>query len=93
MGSQDGKFLILGKTVLSGAARKGKFHQSAIRALAFKRIRIIYRCWKTRTRYDEAKYLSTQRATFALTEAIQSLSNVSGREAEVHVRRIRNVTF
>lgn len=36
---------------------KGKSHQSAIRALAFKWIRIIYRCWKTRTRYDEAKYL------------------------------------
>lgn len=36
---------------------KGKSHQSAIRALAFKWIRIIYRCWKTKTCYDEAKYL------------------------------------
>ncbi|KAB8305403.1 hypothetical protein EH227_22700 [Rouxiella chamberiensis] len=27
------------------------------RALAFKWMRIIYRCWKTRTQYDEAKYL------------------------------------
>ncbi|MBQ4795112.1 IS110 family transposase [Pectobacterium versatile] len=40
-----------------GQRDKGKSHQSAIRALAFKWIRIIYRCWKTRTRYDEAKYL------------------------------------
>jgi transposase len=40
-----------------GQREKGKSHQSAIRALAFKWIRIIYRCWKTRTRYDEAKYL------------------------------------
>ena len=40
-----------------GLREKGKFHQSAIRVLAFKWIRIIYRCWKTRTRYDEAKYL------------------------------------
>ncbi|GKW10657.1 hypothetical protein PEC301899_09390 [Pectobacterium carotovorum subsp. carotovorum] len=36
---------------------KGKSHQSAIWALVFKWIRIIYRCWKTRTQYDEAKYL------------------------------------
>lgn len=40
-----------------GLREKGKSHQSAIRALAFKWIRIIYRCWKTRIQYDEAKYL------------------------------------
>ncbi|TYL41126.1 IS110 family transposase [Dickeya sp. ws52] len=37
--------------------KKGKSHQSAIRALAFKWIRIIYSCWKNRTCYNEAKYL------------------------------------
>ncbi len=36
---------------------KGKSHQAAVRALAFKWIRIIYRCWMTRTAYDEVKYL------------------------------------
>jgi transposase len=36
---------------------KGKSHQAATRALAFKWIRIIYKCWKTRTVYDEVKYL------------------------------------
>jgi transposase len=36
---------------------RGKSHQAAVRALAFKWIRIIYRCWKTRTAYDEVKYL------------------------------------
>lgn len=36
---------------------KGKSHQAAVRALAFKWIRIIYRCWITRTTYDEVKYL------------------------------------
>src|SRR3954470_19280685 len=36
---------------------KGKGHQAAVRALAFKWIRIIYKCWKTRTAYDEVKYL------------------------------------
>ena len=40
---------------------KGKSHQAAVRALAFKWIRIIYRCWKTRTVYDEVKYLERLR--------------------------------
>ena len=36
---------------------KGSSYQAAVRALAFKWIRILYRCWITRTPYDEAKYL------------------------------------
>jgi hypothetical protein len=36
---------------------KGKSHAVAVRALAFKWIRILYRCWKQRTPYDEAVYL------------------------------------
>ncbi|MGB5630952.1 MAG: IS110 family transposase [Woeseiaceae bacterium] len=36
---------------------KGCSHQAAVRALAFKWIRILYRCWKTRTPYDETRYL------------------------------------
>jgi transposase len=37
---------------------KGATHQVAVRALAFKWIRILYRCWKDRTPYDESKYLN-----------------------------------
>jgi transposase len=40
---------------------KGKSHQAAVRALAFKWIRIIYRCWQTRTEYNEVKYLENLR--------------------------------
>ena len=36
---------------------KGKTHQAAVRTLAFKWIRILYRCWQERTPYDEAIYL------------------------------------
>ena len=36
---------------------KGKKHHAAIRALSFKWLRILYRCWKDRRPYDEAKYL------------------------------------
>jgi len=37
---------------------KGCSHPAAVRALAFKWIRILYRCWKTRTPYDESQYLN-----------------------------------
>ena len=36
---------------------KGANHQVAVRALAFKWIRILYQCWKSRTPYDETRYL------------------------------------
>jgi transposase len=36
---------------------KGCPHQVAVRALAFKWIRILYRCWVTHTPYDESRYL------------------------------------
>jgi len=36
---------------------KGRSHQAATRALAFKWIRILHRCWTTRTPYDESTYL------------------------------------
>lgn len=37
---------------------KGCSHQAALRALAFKWIRILYRCWKTKTPYNESVYLN-----------------------------------
>jgi transposase len=36
---------------------QGKGHHAAVRALAYKWIRIIYRCWQDHTPYDEARYL------------------------------------
>ncbi len=37
---------------------KGATHHVAVRALAFKWIRILYRCWQTRRPYDESAYLN-----------------------------------
>lgn len=37
---------------------KGKSHQAAIRAIAYKWIRILYRCWKDRIPYDENIYMA-----------------------------------
>jgi transposase len=39
----------------------GKGHHAALRALAFKWIRVLFRCWTTRTPYCEARYLEALR--------------------------------
>jgi hypothetical protein len=37
---------------------KGASHNAPIRALAFKWIRVLYRCWIDRVPYDESRYLA-----------------------------------
>jgi transposase len=39
--------------------QRGKGHHAAVRALAFKWIRIAFRCWKNCVAYDESRYLAT----------------------------------
>jgi hypothetical protein len=39
--------------------KAGKSHPKAIRALAYKWGRILWRCWQDRQPYDEAKYLQS----------------------------------
>ena len=40
---------------------RGNDHHAALRALAFKWMRILFRCWQDRTSYDEATYLDALR--------------------------------
>ena len=40
---------------------QGKGHHAAVRALAFKWIRIFFRCWRDRVPYDEQRYLEARR--------------------------------
>ena len=56
---------------------KGCSHQTAVRALAFKWIRILYRCWQTRTPYDESKYLNAlkRRGSPLLTSIVEAARN------------------
>lgn len=43
--------------------KRGKSHHSALRALGFKWIRIMHRCWRDRVCYDEGQYIQAlQRA-------------------------------
>jgi transposase len=37
---------------------RGKSHHAAVRSLAYKWLRIMFRCWKDNTPYDEARYLA-----------------------------------
>lgn len=41
--------------------QQGKKHHSAVRSLAFKWLRIMFRCWQNKTVYDEVKYLQALR--------------------------------
>ena len=45
---------------------RGKSHHTAVRALAFKWIRIIWCCWRQRMSYDEARYTRALRQRGAL---------------------------
>ncbi len=40
---------------------RGKGHHVAVRALAFKWIRILWRCWQDRVPYDDARYVAALR--------------------------------
>jgi transposase len=49
------------KTHYQRLRARGKAHHAAVRALAFKWIRILFRCWKDRKPYDAALYENTLR--------------------------------
>jgi transposase len=55
--------------------KRGADHHAAVRSLAYKWIRILYRCWKDGVPYDEQVYLqSLQRHRSPLWLAVMSLS-------------------
>ena len=61
-----------------GCRRRGKGHNAALRALAFKWIRIIYRCWKDRVPYDEQAYQATlARRGSPIARAINTLATLA----------------
>ena len=54
--------------------RRGLKHQAAVRALAYKWIRILFRCWKNRTPYDEQRYCqSLEKRNSPLIHIMQEL--------------------
>jgi transposase len=55
------KHSLWAKAFYTAQRAKGKSHAAAVRALAFKWIRIIWKCWQTHSPYDEQKYLDSLR--------------------------------
>lgn len=51
---------------------RGKKHHAAIRSLAFKWIRILFRCWKDRVPYSESFHLNAVTKRAAPNESLQS---------------------
>jgi len=54
---------------------KGSSHNAAIRALAFKWIRILWRCWTDRQPYDETRYLLTLQKRHSPVVALAATSS------------------
>ena len=55
---------------------KGKGHHASVRALAFKWIRILWRCWRDRRRYDDAIYTAAlRRSASPLAKLLPSIEN------------------
>lgn len=52
---------------------KGKGHHAAVRALAFKWIRILWRCWRDRRPYDDAIYTAALRRSGSPLAKLQPL--------------------
>jgi transposase len=59
------RFCDWAKTFYEQQRARGKDHHAAVRALAYKWIRILFRCWKSRQPYDPQRYLTAlaQRAS------------------------------
>ena len=60
--------------------QRGLDHHPAVRSLAFKWIRILYRCWKDHTLYDEAHYQKAlERRGSPLAAALRQISTQEAR--------------
>jgi transposase len=60
--AQSIRYSIWARAYYDQMRARGLTHPAAVRALAFKWIRIIYRCWIDRKPYDEQIYLASLRA-------------------------------
>ena len=69
---------LLGAPTIDNSDAKGRSHHAAVRGLAFKWIRILYRCWQTRTPYDESTYLQAlkRRGSPLLASIMETAKNI-----------------
>lgn len=57
---------------------RNKSHHAAVRALAFKWLRIVFRCWKERIPYDELRYVLATKKHAAQKSVEIQFKNVAG---------------
>jgi hypothetical protein len=57
--NQAWKFCAWSKLYYRQQRARGNHHHAAVRALAYKWIRIMFRCWKDRTPYDDSLYVKS----------------------------------
>ena len=72
------KFCAWAQCYYQSQIARGKGHHTAIRALAFKWQRIMWRCWQDHTPYDDAKYVASIKSSAA--ELYASLSAITAKE-------------
>jgi hypothetical protein len=57
---------------------KNQSHHAAVRSLAFKWVRIIYRCWKDGKPYDEEIYMQSLRRRGSLRAGVLGSATLAG---------------
>ncbi len=75
---------------------KGKSHHAAVRSLAFKWIRILFRCWQSRQTYNEnlyeaarsARAIPLSRVPQAPTNAIPAALTASGKPQNAEMKKL-----
>ena len=58
MGSGNDYPILLGRRLLSAATREGEFAPGRPTCLSLQAHRHLYRCWQTRTPYDESTHIN-----------------------------------
>lgn len=74
------KEVVLGENFYDQQRDRNKSHHAAVRALSFKWLRIVFRCWKDSVPYDEARY------------ALALQKRATEKNVQIHVKNINGFT-
>jgi hypothetical protein len=66
MGKSLHRVLGVGAKLLPATTQQGQDHHAAVRALAFKWIRVVFRCWKDGVAYDESRAIPYHQVIFGV---------------------------
>ena len=78
MGSDVDQEIEMARTFYDQQRERNKSHHAAVRALSFKWLRILFRCWKDRVPYDETRYALTLQKRASATPVEMRFKNVAG---------------